>query len=516
MSKKFRQFVYTLLLCSVMPQTYAVLPASGYVTQEARAAGVIVKMRNDPTPPAVARAGGQPRLTSQTVAEMKVVAAADLIFKRTASLGTQVLDFSQPMNVPEAQAIAERLMTMPDVEYATPNLILKPMRDPNDPLYVSNGQWALNGVIAGANLPAAWDVTTGGTSSVTIAILDTGYTTHTDLPSTNFTTDGYDFISNPTTAGDGDGRDPDARDEGDFCTTDGSDSSWHGTAVMSIIGAITNNNALMAGVNWNAKMIPVRVLGRCGGTLDDIIDAIRWAVGLPVSGVPANTNPAKVINMSLGGIGYCDALTQSAIDDAHATGAVIVVAAGNDAIPASYATPANCNHVMAIASHDVNGDISYFSNFGNTIALSAPGQGITIATCASLTTYVAGSIDCGSSAAVAIESGTSFSAPMVSGVASLIFAVDSSFNNVYAEQVLRNTARPFYSGSSCSGICGGGMLDAAAALAMVTNFVTPAAQIELSKDGGGDVSLAFWFALGLLVWAYRRFKFVGFRAVRKD
>ena len=238
----------------------------------------MVRMRNDPTPLAIAKAGGQPGLSAQTVAEMKVVAAAELSFKRTASLGTQVLNFSQPMSVADAQAIAERLMTMANVEYATPNLIFKPMLSPDDPRFTDGTQWALNGVTAGANLPAAWDITIGS-NSVAIAVIDTGYTNHSELNSTNFASDGYDFITNTTEAGDGDGRDSNARDEGDFCISDGSNSSWHGTAVMSLIGALTNNATLMAGVNWNAKMIPVRVLGRCGGTGDDLIDAIRWAAG---------------------------------------------------------------------------------------------------------------------------------------------------------------------------------------------------------------------------------------------
>ena len=132
MARNSKQVVIALALLGVASLTHAILPANGYVPLGGQAAGVIVKMRNDPTPLAIARAGGQPRLSTQTVAEMKVVAAANLTFKRTASLGMQVLNFSQPMSVAEAQAIAERLMTMADVEYAVPNLIIKPMLSPND------------------------------------------------------------------------------------------------------------------------------------------------------------------------------------------------------------------------------------------------------------------------------------------------------------------------------------------------------------------------------------------------
>lgn len=499
-----------LVLLSIATLTYAVVPANGYVAQTGQAAGVMVRMRNDPTPLAIAKAGGQPGLSAQTVAEMKVVAAAELSFKRTASLGTQVLNFSQPMSVADAQAIAERLMTMANVEYATPNLIFKPMLSPDDPRFTDGTQWALNGVTAGANLPAAWDITTGS-NSVAIAVIDTGYTNHSELNSTNFASDGYDFITNTTEAGDGDGRDSNARDEGDFCISDGSNSSWHGTAVMSLIGALTNNATLMAGVNWNAKMIPVRVLGRCGGTGDDLIDAIRWAAGLPVSGVPNNPNPAKVINMSLGGTGACDVLTQAAIDDAHAAGAVLIAAAGNETMPGTSSSPANCNHVMAIAAHDLYGDIAVFSNYGDKIDLSAPGLGIYVATCSSPTSY-----NCDNSSAVITESGTSLSAPMVSGVASLLFAVNGSLNNFYAEEILRNSSRAFPANSTCINNCGAGMLDAGAALALMNNFVTPATEVEISKDSGGDVLPGFWLGLGLLVLGYRRFKQCAWHAAQKQ
>lgn len=495
------QLAITMMLVGMTSKVFAVMPASGFVMPTDQAVGVIVKMRNDSTPLAIAKAGGQPRLSTQTVAEMKVVAAMDMHYKRTMTQGAHVLDFATVMSVADAQAIADRLMTMPDVEYATPNLVIKPLlTTPNDPSFVDGTQWALNGTLAGANLPLAWDTTTGS-NMVPIAVIDTGYTRHSELDSTNFASDGYDFISDINEAGDSDGRDADARDEGDFCTTDGSNSSWHGTAVMSIIGALTNNNTLMAGVNWHAKLIPVRVLGRCGGTSGDLIDAIRWAAGLHVSGVPDNANPAKVINMSLGGTGTCDALMQSAIDDAHAAGAVLIAAAGNDAQPASSTVPANCIHVMAIAAHDQSGNIAYFSNYGDKVDLSAPGVAIYFATCSSTSTY-----SCDGSTAMATNSGTSLSAPMVSGVVSLLFSKDSTLNNYYLESILRQSARAFDTNSSCINKCGSGMLDAAAALALINNFVAPASQVEISKNSGGAVAPGFWIGLGVLAWLTRRIK----------
>ena len=501
MADKLKHIILLLSLISVSTLNHAVMPVSGSLTPQGKAAGIIVKMRNDSTPAIIADAGGQPRLSAQVVEQMKVVAAADLSYKRTASLGTHVLNFPQTMNVEDAQAIADLLKTMPDVAYAVPNLIFNPTLTPNDTNFGT--QWSLNDPTTGANLPAAWNTTTGSNTAV-IAILDTGYTNHSELNYSNFVSDGYDFISDSALAGDGDGRDSNARDEGDYCTIVGStrDSSWHGTSVMSVIGAITNNNSLMAGVNWNPKMIPVRVLGRCGGTLDDILDAIRWAVGLTVSGVPANTNPAKIINMSLGGIGLCDAITQATINEAHAAGAVIIAAAGNEGIPAAYSSPANCQNVMSIAAHAQDGDIAWFSNYGD-VDLAAAGVDIYLASCSSTTTY-----SCDSSTTMATESGTSFSAPLVSGVASLIFSVDSSLNNYYVEQILRESARPFLAGSNCINNCGAGMLDAAAALALITNFISPANRIEITDDSGGAVQLWFWLGLGLLaiIVSQRRIK----------
>lgn len=501
-----KQTIFVLLLLGMASISHAVVPANGYMEQTGQAVGVMVKMRNDPTPLAIAMAGGQPRLSAQTVAELSVVAAADLTYKRTMSGGAHVLSFSSTLPVADAQAIADRLMTMPAVAYATPNLVIKPMLDPDDPRYQDGSQWALNGSIAGANLPTAWDTTTGVNKSVTVAVLDTGYTEHSDLISANFATDGYDFISDTTEAGDGDGRDSNARDEGDICSTDTTPkSSWHGTSVMSVIGAKTNNASLMAGVNWNAKLIPVRVLGRCGGTDADLIDGIRWAAGLHVAGVTDNANPAKVINMSLGGVGTCDNLLQSAIDDAYHAGALLVAAAGNSAIKASTTAPANCNNVLAIAAHTESGDIASFSNYGDPVALSAPGVSILLATCSNIGAY---SSACNGSTTLVKESGTSFSAPMVSGVASLLFAESSTVNNVYVGAILKNSARAFVTNSACINHCGSGMLDAAAAVALVKNFSAPAKQIQISKDsGGGAVQPGFWLGLGLFVWFIRRIRY---------
>ena len=203
------------------------------------------------------------------------------------------------------------------------------------------------GSIEGANFTAAWDVTTGSASQ-SIGIVDSGIArNHDELAQqlrvhSSFPFGGHDFISDASSSGDGDGRDNDPMDTSSFC--------GHGTHVAGIIAASTNNGSGMAGVAPNARIVPVRALGRCGGTSEDVADSIRWAAGVSVAGVPVNQNPAKVLNLSLGGTGPCNANMQSAVDSALARGAVVVVAAGNDAVLASGFSPANCKGVVAVAA----------------------------------------------------------------------------------------------------------------------------------------------------------------------
>ena len=165
-------------------------------------------------------------------------------------------------------------------------------------------------------IPGAWDVSTG--SGSTVAVIDTGITAHLDLDANVLP--GYDFVSDATAARDGNGRDSNAQDQGDWYAagecgqTAAANSSWHGTHVSGTVAAVAGNSTGVAGVAPTAKVVPVRVLAKCGGSLSDIADAIIWAAGGTVSGIPANANPAKVINMSLGGSGACGTTYQAAID----------------------------------------------------------------------------------------------------------------------------------------------------------------------------------------------------------
>ncbi|HVO88631.1 MAG TPA: S8 family serine peptidase, partial [Casimicrobiaceae bacterium] len=217
-----------------------------------------------------------------------------------------VLTVLQSRSVDTLDALAEVIQQHPQVEYADAVHRLTIKRVPNDPLYPA--QWNLTDALAGIDLPAAWDLETGS-PNIIVGVVDTGIRSHPDnigriLP-------GYDFISDKDSARDGDGRDPDATDEGDW-TEDGEcfgapaeASSWHGTFVAGLIAANANNGIGIAGVDWNAKVVPARALGRCGGLLDDVYAAVRWVAGLPVDNVPPNSYPAKVINMSLGGEHGC-------------------------------------------------------------------------------------------------------------------------------------------------------------------------------------------------------------------
>ena len=201
----------------------------------------------------------------------------------------------QPLPRDQVEAIAQAIASQPDVLWAHPDYIHQIRLVPNDPLYAN--QWHYHmapGEIGGANLPNAWDRTKGW-SGVRTAVLDTGALfTHPDLA--DRFVGGYDFVDTfqpPVNPNDGDGRDPDAADAGDWRAVDecglgvpAANSSWHGSHVSGTIGAATNNGVGVAGVNWVSKIVPVRVLATCGGSTSDIADAMVWAAGGTVSGVP--------------------------------------------------------------------------------------------------------------------------------------------------------------------------------------------------------------------------------------
>jgi serine protease len=377
---------------------------------------------------------------------------------RTTALGSQVLKVDRRLSLAEAERLAADIAASdPAVEYAEPDRIMRRMLTPNDPRY--NEQWHYFEAAGGINAPTAWDKATG--TGVVVAVLDTGVRAHADLAANLLP--GYDFISDAFVGNDGNGRDGDASDPGDWINAGECGpgdpatfeaSSWHGTHVAGTVAARTNNALGVAGVAFNARVVPARVLGKCGGSTSDIADAIVWASGGTVSGVPANPNPAKVINLSLGGGGACGATFQNAINSARSRGTSVIVAAGNSNVNAQNASPANCNGVVTVAATGRTGGKASFSNFGAVVEVAAPGgSGI-------LSTLNAGQTGPGADS-YASYNGTSMATPHVAGVVALMLSARSTLTPDQVTQILQSTARPFP--ATCSQ-CGSGIVNANAAV----------------------------------------------------
>jgi len=388
-----------------------------------------------------------------------------------------VLTLSDPVPAAQLADIAAQLESDPAVKYADAaqraTIKAAPPTDPSYPL-----QWALSDPVGGVDAPLAWSLQTGS-PSVAIAVVDTGITSHPDLAGRILP--GYDFITDASAARDGDSRDNNASDPGDWsddsdCAPNvpGRPSSWHGTFVSGLIAANANNGIGIAGMNWNSMILPVRVLGRCGGTFDDITAGVMWAAGLPVFGAPANPNPARVINMSLGGPTSCPQALQEAIDEALAQGAVVTVAAGNESFDVTASAPANCSGVIAVGASTRQGDRASYSNFGGRVDISAPGGD------GSISDWILSTSNDGlqspGNPVYASEIGTSFAAPHVAGAASLMFSRNPNLTPGQVLSILTSTARTFPSGSFCgeSTACGAGLLDAGLALQSTTPGVNTA------------------------------------------
>ncbi|WHI50895.1 S8 family serine peptidase [Microbulbifer sp. MLAF003] len=439
-------------------------PFAAHANETGLTDGIIIKYKKN------SKIGHGAKLAQDTIDKASQRAGHKLRHKRRMASGAQVMRLEGRKSKAELKKIVERLKQDPNVEYAEPDLLMRPMATPNDPSYWN--QWHYRESTGGLNLPSAWDVTQG--EGAVVAVLDTGYRPHHDLVDNLLP--GYDMISNTFVSVDGDGRDGDATDPGDWhtdnaCQSDDprnyeSDSSWHGTHVAGTIAATTNNNMGVAGVAYKAKVVPVRVLGRCGGLTSDIADAIVWAAGGSVSGVPTNANPAQVLNLSLGGEGACGSAYQTAINTARSLGATVVVAAGNDDDYASRYTPASCDGVITVAATDRDGGRAYYSNYGNAVDMAAPGGAQSFANDSNgiLSTDNSGTRSPGSDAYY-YSQGTSMAAPHVAGVAALLYSVDPNLTPDEVESVLSNTTRSFP--SSCTG-CGAGIVDAAAAVASIT------------------------------------------------
>ena len=343
-----------------------------------------------------------------------------------------------------AQTLA-RLRADPEVEYAEVDQRRYAQSTPDDPLYA--GQWYLQGdEPAAVDAADAWNVTTGS-NGVVIAALDTGVRfDHPDLrnDSANRLLPGYDMISSVQTGNTGLGRNPDASDPGDwvsvadtktalFADCAVANSSWHGTRVAGILGAISNNGSGIAGMSWSGWTLPVRVLGKCGGYDSDILAGMAWAAGFTVSGAPDNPYPARIINMSLGATGSCPESYQELIDQLTAAGVLVVVAAGNEGGPVD--APANCVGVAAVAGLRQVGTKVGYSSLGPQISLSAPaGNCVNTGAGAPCLFSIETTTNSGTTVPAtntytdqySFNIGTSFSAPIVSGIAGLMLAVNGN------------------------------------------------------------------------------------------
>jgi serine protease len=482
----------------------------------------------------------------------RIAADTGLKFERSMISGDAVFTLNRVLRADEAAQLKARLELDPSVAHVSYNKLRRPLLVPNETHYTSL-QWHLRApteqyggkaVAGGANLPASWDVVTGSSTSVVVAVIDTGYRPHADLNPNVLT--GFDFIRSainplPTNfvANDGGGRDSDAQDPGDWVTAtekttysvcndgdaDDSDSSWHGTHVSGTIAAVVNNGVGVAGVARNAKILPIRALGKCGGTDSDIIDGMYWAAGIPGSistptgeiTPPTNANVAKVINMSLGGTagdGACSPNYANAFNAITAKGIAVVVAAGNDGDPSRIAEPSNCPGAIAVTSHTFDGDNSTFSNVGASggdngdgVFISAPGGGDGTVVTVSLTGTVPGSSTTFTQAGrfawstdnngttvpgtdvTGGKAGTSMATPHVAGAIAAMLGAAPNLTLAQIRSILTSSVRAFPTGTYCvtpavKPGCGAGMLDVSAAVAQAQALGAPTA------NAGADRAVA--------------------------
>lgn len=316
----------------------------------------------------------------------------------------------------------------------------------------------------GVDFPSAW-TRQRGAGNVVIAILDTGLLLdHEDIKGSTDIAPGYDMLSDAFQGNDGDGRDADPSDPGDAtaqgeCYPDSpaGEATWHGTHVAGIIGAASTNNELgIAGGAWSATIVPVRVLGKCGGSMSDIVDGMLWAAGLPVEGAPINEHPADFINMSLGGGGACTPDVQAAIDTVVAKGVTVVVAAGNESDDAAFHTPASCENVIVVSASDARGYfVTSYSNFGANVDIMAPGGDV------SRDDNQDGYAD-GVLAPIkddyAFYNGTSMATPVVVAAGALLKANEPDITPAEIKARIKETARTRTT-EQCPKGCGAGLLD---------------------------------------------------------
>lgn len=437
------------------------LPADGATDQ------IVVRYR---THPALERPNAASRRAVETV-----MTRHGYMSRRMRQEGdVEVWRTDRRMDGQAARTLAAQISAAdPNVLFAEPDLIVQAAYTPNDLRFTISDQWNLmSSSYGGINASNAWDLSRG--AGMVIAVLDTGIRFHPDLVDNIIP--GYDFISDPTNANDGNGRDADYQDPGDgFVTGEcgtavGRQSSWHGTHVAGIAAASTNNRIGIAGVSHHSFIQPVRVLGKCGGYTSDIADGILWASGAPVPGVPLNQRPANIINLSLSGFGTCPAILSSAIETARNRGSIVVAAAGNSGDLADRYLPGNCVGSQTVGSVTRGGLQSAFSNYGGRVSVWAPGENI-------FSTVNGGSyapVDDFSQPRYQAYSGTSMATPQVAGVAALVWSRNRYLSARDVESIVTSRSRI---------VNGLRLLDAGAAVSSQSTNM-PTISIEGPPPGG--------------------------------
>ncbi len=519
----------------------------------------------------------QAKTSDADVAELAQRTGLAMDRSRQITPSMHVLYLQKTLYGAELNAALKKLRAEPSVLFADVDQRRYAHSVPNDPLFAptagASGQWFMqapsatiinfNGTLtqdlSATDAVSAWAITTGSTGTV-IADVDTGVRfDHPDLWRAGIDSPsgvpgrllpGYDFVDqdySPTSpynalgtyliANDGDGWDPDPSDPGDWISSTDlknplfppancgdpsnnhgpTDSSWHGTRVMGVLGALTDNGVGIAGMTWTPYLLPVRALGKCGGYDSDIIAGMQWAAGLTVTSpegaaVPDNPYPADIINLSLGGTGACPSAYGSVISTLTTMGVLIVASAGNGG--AAVDAPGNCSGVLAVAGLRNVGTKVGYSSMGSQVGIAAPAGNCVTSTGLCYrsidTTYNLGMTIPGANSytdQTDYNIGTSFSAPIVSGIASLMRAVNANLTPTQLITRLKASASPFPPNTtglpvcpatdattqecSClgSGQCGAGMVNAlsavTAALAPIAVITSPAIN---TFDAGGSVA----------------------------
>ncbi|HEY2967292.1 MAG TPA: S8 family peptidase [Casimicrobiaceae bacterium] len=444
----------------------------------------LLVMLSDPDTQLMSRANGQlaPGVWDELLSQ---AAGVPLRVIRATVGGAWIVALPRSMSYNDAASIGKALTDNGVATFADPDAPVDVAFVPNDPFF-PQAQWSFYDPFSspyfGIDTPHAWDITTGDPNMV-IAVVDTGVLPHPQIA--NRLLQGYDFISDPANSHDGLGRHASGTDPGNWrSTTDcpgkpAAASSWHGTHVSGIIAATGNDGVDSAGINWQSKILPVRVLGTCGGNTSDILAGMQWAAGLPVPGVPNNPTPARVINMSLGGPGTCTPLYQSLVNQVLVTGALIVASAGNDDGIADNQIPGACFGLSTVGATGPYGDRAPYSNFSFSLDISAPGGDLTFGIGGEIYSTLNAGATTPAGYIYHAYQGTSQAAPHVTGVASLMLAVNPSLTPAQLKQIMADTATGFAAGSICNfTICGAGIVNAYGAVFVSKALAVKTAAVE--------------------------------------